>query len=174
MQFSKITISGKICTGKTTLFRDLVKHLGWPTFSAGQFFRDYARTHAVSLEAADEQTPQLTKKVDFQMQKLLKKEEHIIIEGWMAGIMADEIPGVLRILLTCDDNQRFQRFAKREKISLPEAQKRVWERDQNWLAKLKDIYERADFFAPKNYNFVLNTTSFTQEQVLQKVLETLA
>jgi len=55
MKYSKITISGKICTGKTTLFWDLQKKLNWPVFSTGQFFRDYARQHNLSLEKAEEQ-----------------------------------------------------------------------------------------------------------------------
>lgn len=171
--YNKVTISGKICTGKTTLFWDLVKHLGWPTFSAGQFFRDYARIHNLSLEGAEEQTPKLTKEVDQGMQKLLEKEGYIIIEGWMAGIMADKMPGVLRILLTCGDNERFQRFARREKISLADAQKRVLERDQNWFEKLKSIYRRNDFFDPKKYNFILDTTNLTPKLSLQRVLEAL-
>ena len=38
---NKITISGKICTGKTSLFKNLEKELNWPVFMTGKLFRDY-------------------------------------------------------------------------------------------------------------------------------------
>ncbi|MBI1869551.1 cytidylate kinase family protein [Candidatus Gottesmanbacteria bacterium] len=171
--FNKVTISGKICTGKTTLFWNLYKHLGWPTFSGSQFFRDYARNHGILLESAKEQIPDLTKEVDLSMARLLKSKDHIIIEGWMAGIMADKIPGVLRILLTSSDRVRAQRFAKREGVALEEAEKSIADRTNNWLTRLEKIYHRADFFDPKNYNFVLDTTYLSEEEMMEKVVQKL-
>jgi len=43
--YSKIVISGKICTGKSTLVHHLSEKLGWKTFSSGQYFRKYAQEH---------------------------------------------------------------------------------------------------------------------------------
>src|SRR3989344_4254175 len=173
MKYSKITISGKICTGKTTLFCDLQKKLNWPTFSTGQFFRDYARQHNLSLEKAEEQNKRITKEVDFRVRKLLKQNKNIITEGWMTGIMADKFPHILKILLVCDDKKRIRRFSKREKISLKEAEKRLKERENNWLKKLKIIYKRNDFFSPKNYNLIINTTKLSPNQVIKKAIEKL-
>lgn len=168
--FSKVTISGRICTGKTTLFWSLYKHLGWPTFSASQYFRDYARTHGIVLETAGEQIPKITKEADLGMQRLLEQESHVIVEGWMAGIMADEIPGVLRIMLTATDEERAKRFAKRENVSVDEAKKRISEREESWFTRLKNIYHRNDFFDPKFYNLIIDTSAQTQAQVAEVVL----
>ena len=52
MKYSKITISGKICTGKTTLLKRLQKKLNWTTFMTGQLFRDYVKNHKLNLEGA--------------------------------------------------------------------------------------------------------------------------
>ena len=171
--YNKITISGRICTGKTTLFWNLQKTLGWPTFSASQYFRDYSRMRGVSLQKAEEQNPNLTREVDLRMKKLLEEEKHIILEGWMAGIMADELPDVLRLLLTCDDNIRIKRFAQREHISEAQAGQKIREREDNWTQKLKDIYKRDDFFDPKKYKCVIDTTDKTPEQTLDLVLQAL-
>ncbi len=171
--FTKVTISGTICSGKTTLFWDLYQKLHWPTFSASHFFRDFARTHHVSLQKAEEQDASLTKVIDYGMQQLLNKEQNVILEGWMAGIMADRITGVLKILLICSDSERVKRFSEREKIDPARAKKKVAEREQNVYGKLKQIYKRDDFLDPKNYDVVIDTTDKTPLQVLQLVLNKL-
>ena len=169
--YTKITISGLICSGKTTLFWDLFKKLNWPTFSASHFFRDYARTHGTSLQKGEEQNESLTKVIDLGMTELLKNSEHIILEGWMAGIMADELSGVLRVFLTCDDRERVKRFAEREHVNLDQAQTQIKERETNVYKKLRDIYKRNDFLDPKNYNLVIDTTDKSPEEVLKIVLD---
>lgn len=169
MKYSKITISGKICTGKSTLLQRLQKKLKWPIILTGQYFREYVKKHELVLEKAEEQNERLTKKVDYHVKDLLNKPGHLIVDGWMSGIMANSLPGVLRILLISDDDVRYKRFAEREKISFAEAKAKVEERQNNWLRRLKKIYHRNDFFAPMNYNFIIDTTNLSESQVLQKV-----
>ena len=173
MGYSKVTISGRICTGKTTLFWGLQRKLAWPTFSASAFFRDYARTHKLSLERAEEQNEQLTKEVDYRMQAMFQGKGKLIAEGWMAGIMADEFPGVLRVLLTCAEEERIKRFARRDKVSLTEAAAKIREREKNLFAVLKKIYQREDFVDPRNYNLVVDTTTLTPQRLIQQVLQKL-
>ena len=167
----KITISGQICTGKTTLYKALEQSLGWQTFSTGQFFRDYAKKHNLDLEAGEEQNEDITKKIDYQVRELLKTKSQIIVEGWLAGIMAKDIAGVLKILLVCDAKKRQQRFGKREQVSHKEAASRVKERDNSWLAEIKKIYNRADIFDPRHYDLIIDTTDQKPEAILQQVLD---
>ncbi|MBI2029472.1 cytidylate kinase family protein [Candidatus Gottesmanbacteria bacterium] len=171
--YKKITISGLICTGKTSLFWGLQEKLIWPTFSASQFFRDYSRTHNLSLEKAEEQSNILTRKIDTRMADMLKSSGNIIVEGWMAGIMADELGGVLRILLTCSDQERIHRFANREQLSLKEAEVRVKQRENNLFKVLNKIYKRLDFLDRKNYNLIIDTTSLSKEETVATVLQKL-
>lgn len=168
--YTKITISGQICSGKTTLFWDLYKTLNWPTFSASHFFRDYARMHHVSLQKGEEQEDSLVKVIDYGMKELLKKEDHVIIEGWMAGVMADEIPKVLRILLKCNEDERIKRFIKRDGGTVEEARRKIKEREANVYMRLKQIYHREDILKPKNYNMVIDTSKKSQTEVLRSVL----
>lgn len=173
MRYTKITISGKICTGKTTLFQDLQKQLKWPTFSTSQFFRDYAKSNKLSLNRGEEQNEKITKKIDLKIFKLLKKNNNLIVEGWMAGIMADKLPNVIRILLICDEKERIKRYAKRENIPIKNAQKRLYERENSWLKKIKKIYGRDDIFKPENYNCIIDTTNLKPQKILQKVMNKL-
>ncbi|OGK66276.1 hypothetical protein A2209_00880 [Candidatus Roizmanbacteria bacterium RIFOXYA1_FULL_41_12] len=173
-KFDKVTISGQICTGKTTLYKALGQKLNWQTFSTGQFFRDYAAKHELDLEAAQEQNATITKKIDYQVRDLLRTKKHIIVEGWLAGIMAANTPGVLRILLTCQDAKREKRFANRENVEVKEAVQRVSERDSSWLAEIKKIYRRDDVFNPKHYDLVIDTSKLKPAQILDKVLNALS
>ncbi|MEK7096732.1 MAG: cytidylate kinase family protein [Patescibacteria group bacterium] len=168
---NKITISGKICTGKTSLLKNLEKKLNWPIFMTGKLFRDYVAKNKFDLEQVEEQNEELTKKIDYQVRDLIHAPGNLIVDGWMSGIMAAGLPNVLKVLLICDDNIRYQRFADREKINLDEAKKRVDERQSNWLNKLEKIYKRNDFMEPKNYDLIINTSNISSQEVLKKVLQ---
>jgi predicted cytidylate kinase len=174
MKYTKITISGKICTGKSTLFKNLAKKLHWQTFHTGQFFRNYVKKHRLDLERAEEQNESLTKKIDYKVRDMLRKEKKFyIFDGWMTGIMADNYSQVLRILLACDDHVRAERFAKREKIPLKKAKQLIKERETNLFEKLREIYRRDDFVEPKNYNCVIDTTKLSSADVFKKVMRVL-
>ncbi|MBI4973767.1 AAA family ATPase [Candidatus Roizmanbacteria bacterium] len=173
MTYTKIAISGKICSGKSTLFNDLQKKLKWPVFQTGKYFREYVAKKHMTLEDANEQNDKLTKEIDYMVRDRLHAKGHLIVDGWMSGIMANNIPDVLRILLVCDDGVRAARFSEREKVPLSEAQKRVKERLANWIDKLKKIYKRDDFFDEKNYNLIIDTSHITSKKVLQIVIDSL-
>ena len=173
MKYSKITISGKICTGKTTLLNNLKKKLKWPVFMTGKLFRDYVKNNKLDLEQVKEQNEKLTKKIDYQVRDLIQAPGNLLVDGWMSGLMADDLPDVLKILLVCDDNIRYLRFADREKIDIVEAEKKVEERQNNWFKKLEKIYQRNDFIDPKNYDLIIDTSVISSEEVLQKVLDSL-
>ncbi len=171
--FKKITLSGPICSGKSSAFKNLQKKLGWPSFSASEFFRDYCQKKKIPLWQAEKRPDSLTRKVDLGMRERLKKKENLILEGWMAGIMAQGIPQVLKVLLTAEDKERVKRFAIREKLSQKEAGKKLREREENLLAKLKRVYQRDDFLVPKNYDLVIDTTFLKPKETAQKILDKL-
>lgn len=173
MKYQNITISGKICTGKSTLRNLLVKKLGWQTFSTGELFREYVKKHNLCLDQAEEQNNKLSKKIDGQVRKLLKTKKNQIVDSWLAGITARGVPLVLKILLVCKDDIRYKRFAKREKTSYIDAKIKVEERFDNWAKKIYQIYKRNDFFDEKHFDLVIDTSYITPQAILKKVLNTL-
>ncbi len=173
MTYNKITVSGKICTGKTTLFNGLHKRLGWPTFSTSQFVREYTRTHQTDLEKAEEQNEKMTVMMDTRMKEMLKTPGNLLAEGWMAGIMANHYKGILKVLLVCDDKVRIQRFADREHVTYEEAKARLETRENNWMHKVGKVYKRNDFFDPKHYDVVIDTSDKTAKEVETIVLSSI-
>lgn len=172
--YSKVTISGKICTGKSSVFRQLVDTLKWPTFSTGAYFREYARTHKLELNNAEEQTDKLTHKVDGMVKDMLRTPGNLILDAWLGGVLAEGTQDVLKVLLIADDDVRFKRFAKREDVSLAEAEKEVLLRDSSWFEKVEKIHSRSDFFDKKNYTLVIDTSHVSVEYVVSTILKSLS
>jgi predicted cytidylate kinase len=172
--YSKITISGKICTGKSSVFRALEEKLKWPTFSSGAYFREYSKKHNLVLNNAEEQTDILTKKVDGMVKEMLKKPGNLLLDAWLGGILAGETNDVLKVLLTAKDDVRFKRFSQREHVSLEEAKKEVLLRDSSWFEKVEKIHDRSDFFDEKNYTLVIDTSNVSIEYVVSTILKRLS
>ena len=95
----------------------------------------------------------------------------MIIEGWMAGVMADELPGVLKVLLTCDEKVRIGRFSEREKIDTAIARRKIQEREQALFAKLSKIHGVQDIMDEKYYTRAIDTSHMKTPEVVERVLE---
>lgn len=172
--FSKITISGKICTGKSSVFHELQKKLQWPIFSSGAYFREYAKSHNLLLNNAEEQTNKLTKELDGKVKEMLNRPGNLLLDAWLGGILAEGAKDVLKVLLTADDAVRFARFAARENISVIEAEKEILQRDSSWFEKVKKIHNRSDFFDKKNYTLVIDTSRVSVEYVVSTIIKGLS
>ena len=171
--YTKITISGKICAGKTSVFRELKKKLAWPTFSSGSYFREYAKKYHLELNNAEEQTNKRTKEVDGMVKDMLSKPGHLLLDAWLGGILADGNPDVLKLLLVANDGVRFKRFAEREHISFEDAKKEVQLRDSSWFEKVKVIHNRSDFFEKEHYNLVIDTSDKSIDGIISIILNKL-
>lgn len=169
--YSKITLSGKICTGKSSVFRELQKKLGWPTFSSGAYFREYAKIHNLVLNNAQEQTNKLTQKVDGMVREMLQKPGNLLLDAWLGGILAEDAKKVLKVLLVADDSIRYKRFAERENVSISKAKKEVIDRDSNWFEKVKKIHKRSDFFDKNNYTLVIDTSHKSIKNIVSTILK---
>lgn len=173
MKYRAITISGKICTGKSSLFTELVKKLGWKSYSSSQFFRDWCLKHNLPIFAAHLRPESLTREIDEGAKEKLLDEKNIIIEGWLAGFVAQKIPGVLKVLLTCDLEMRIKRFSQRENVDITCARREIEKREGNLFEKWQKVYGRSDFFDPKFYDLVIDATNLKPKEILDLVLQKL-
>lgn len=171
--YTKITISGKICTGKSSVFRQLQKKLNWPTFSSGAYFREYAKTHDLGLNSAEEQNKKLTMEVDMMVKKKLSEPGNLLLDAWLGGVLAQNAKGVLKVLLVADDKVRYKRFSEREKTTLSQAQTEVTSRDNSWFEKVSKIHKRSDFFDTKNYDMIIDTSHISIATITRTILKKL-
>lgn len=189
-KYRNITVSGKVATGTSTLARLLEEKLGWKYWSGGEFFRSYCKEHNIPLEEKSLTEDAVERQVDFGMREKLLKGDKNLFEAWLAGFVAQQIPGVLKVLLVCDDNLRVDRFVNREASSIEEAIAHIKRREQENLKKWSRLYAgewkewvvkpgtlpadaEIDFWHPKLYDVVIDTFSSSKEETLQKVLDAL-
>ncbi len=199
-RYSNIAISGLPGCGSTTLLNGLKEELefiGWRGFSGGEFMRAYATEKGLWDKNNDEHhnasvySDAFDREVDYGMREKLTEEKEWIIESWLAGFMAQGVPGTLKILMMCSsDDVRIDRVMNRDDVTVEVAKKNTMERYQKNLEKWSRMYaqewqdwvvakgkaspnEPINFWKPEIYDLVIDTYGLTQEESLRAALRVL-
>lgn len=117
-----ITISGFPGTGTTTVGEILAKHYGMEYISGGAIFRSLAEEEGVSLAEFGKMAEcdiTVDKMIDDRHRKISEERDNIILEGRLAGIMANPPRSVktIRIWLKAPLETRVRRIMSREGTS---------------------------------------------------------
>src|SRR3989338_10295010 len=177
-----ITISGRIGTGKTTLANNLAKALGWKVLDGGKLFRRFAKEQGFHISEKHKIPDELDKAFEERVKYILKNEKNEIIQSHLAGFSAQGIPGVFKILLICEDNEkedkksiRIDRIMNRDLISSEKAKEEIHLREEMDLAKYRKLYVKNDpnwvYWNPKYYDLIINTFDHNTEESLRIVLK---
>jgi cytidylate kinase len=173
-----ITISGRIASGATTLAHHLSQHLGWEVLDGGKLFRAFTNDHGYAQDRSDQFDLDYEEKV----KKILRTEDHHIIQSHLAGFDSQDIDGILKIMVVCEDEEgvdkadiRIDRLANRDTSSVDEAKHEVFSREEQNLFKWRRLYAHNDskwvYWDRKYYDLVVNTFTHNQEESLNLVLE---
>lgn len=196
-QYQNITISGLPGAGSSTLGKSLAKILKWDYFSGGDFMRAYAikkglfngqqKVHHDATVYSDE----FDKKIDFGMRETLKTKKGKILDSWLSGFMAQDVSGVLKILVYCpEDAIRIDRLVNRDGLTVTQAKKHLFSRQEKNITKWRRIYQKEWqewivnkgiisskkeiwFWYPKMYNLIINTFKNSREETLKIALQKL-
>ena len=132
-KYQNITISGLPGCGSTTLLGLLKEELSqdqWVAFSGGEFMRAYAiekglfnpaqTTHHSAAVYNDD----FDRQVDYGIREKVSTQSKWIIESWLSGFMAQNVPGTLKVLMICsDDAVRVDRIVNRDGVDRPLCEK---------------------------------------------------
>lgn len=198
LKYKNITISGLPGAGSSILGEHLSKVLDWQWFSGGDFMRDYAIKKGLFDKAksvhhaATVYDDDFDRKIDYGMRQTLTDETGKILESWLSGFVAQQVQGVLKVLVYCsNDDIRVDRLVNRDKISIEEAKKHIFERQEQNLSKWSRIYQKEwnnwvakdkqphrlgkylHFFHTSLYDLVIDTYSHDRKQTLNLVLKKL-
>ena len=180
-----ITVSGRIASGSTTLAKNLADTLSWRHVEGGDIFWERVRSRlGLNPKDTDKRPDDEDKVFDEELKKMLADEKNLILETKLAGYNAQNIPGVFKILVVCEDSAgedhmdiRIDRLINREQQSLDSAKQEVIEREKNDIDKWRRIYANGDenwiYWDRKYYDFVVNTYSHNADESLNLVLEQL-
>jgi len=196
--YKNVTISGLPGSGTTTLMKLLKEELkfdGWKGFSGGEFMRQYAVEKGLYDDQqkihhdAEAYSDDFDRQIDLGIREKLQVEEHWIIESWLSGFMAQNLPHVLKILVVCsEDAVRIDRIVNRDEVDIETAKKHLIDRYQTNLNKWKRMYgeewrkwvveagsatadEPIDFWRPDLYDVVIDTFSNNKQQALKLALD---
>lgn len=199
-KYKNITISGLPGCGSTTLLTglrelDTMRIDGWKGFSGGEFMRAYAVEKGLFDEKSGHHhssahyEDDFDRTVDFGMREKVSEESHWILESWLSGFMAQQVDGVLKVLMTCsDDAVRIDRIVNRDAVDATAAKENMRQRYEENLAKWQRMYAQEwqkwvvetgvmsandpiDFWHPNLYDIVIDTYSVNKTQSVETVLD---
>lgn len=179
-----ITISGRIGSGATTLAIKLSKVLGWEMLEGGQIMRRINDKVGANIIETNKRPDHFDLEYEEMVKKILREEKNRIIQSHLAGFDAQEIEGVYKILVVCEDEEendkkdiRIDRLVNRDKISVEEAKNEVIEREKRNLEKWRRLYADNDetwvYWNKKYYDLIINTYSHNKEETLNIALNAL-
>ncbi len=171
----KITISGDIGSGKSTVAKIVAKRLNLSYYSTGQIFRKMAYDMGLSLlELSElaEKDKRIDKRIDNYQKRLGEKEDNFVFEGRLGWYF---IPDSVKVYLKVDveeaarrimnDNRSDEKFS-----SLEEAIKSIKERREFERRRYKSHYG-IDIEDPSNYDLIIDTTKIPPDKVADKIVD---
>jgi CMP/dCMP kinase len=178
-----ITVSGRIASGSTTLAKQLAETLGWRHVEGGDIFWERVRKRlGLNPKDTDKRPDDEDKVFDEELKNMLKDEKNLILETKLAGINAQGIDGIFKVLVVVEDEDgkdhmdiRIDRLVNREHETIHAAKEEVIERERNDIAKWRRIYANNDqdwvYWDRKYYDLVVNTYDHNPVESLEMVLE---
>jgi len=174
--YKNITVSGMVAVGTTTLSRNLQTILGWKHINAGFIQREYDRMHNIheNKQGAAARPDSHEQEIEAMTKRMLVTEKNLIYEAWLSGFVAQNISGVLKVLVYCShDDVRIDRVVNRENISVDDAKTWIKQRESENITKWKKLYGDYDFWDSKYYDLAVDTYRCGPMETVGKVLDKL-
>lgn len=168
--YKSIVISGQIAAGTSTAAKSLSEKLNLPYHSAGDFFRKYMLEHNIPLHAKDKIPNDLEQKIDQSLSDLTDSPAGTVIDAHYAGYFNREKPYVLKVLLTCDQNERIKRAVSRVHTHSETADD-IKKREDGLDAKFRKLYANENFLDPKFFDLTIDTTEIPPEETLERIID---
>lgn len=176
-----ISIAGDLGSGKSTIAKQLAKALDYTYFSTGMLFRQLAAERgmdALQLNYLSETDLSIDQYIDDNLRSIDKgNDSRYVLDSRMAWHF---VPRSFKIYTTVDPEIAARRvlfdttrFGEPEASTLQQRVHTLLERQNVENRRYKSIYG-ADCGNRANYDFVIDTSSHTVEELTQKILTTYA
>lgn len=175
-----ITIGGNPGAGKTTLANRLAETLGYGQLYMGAIFREMAAERGLTIEQFYpllKDDPSAEQAADRRQESMMRERNNLIVQGRVAWYFAKGSPfRTFNILLTVTPQVGAARIAGEKENagrSVREVAAATAKREQTEREHYAALYHIQDHLDPGHYDFVLDTTSLTEEDVAKQVLAAL-
>lgn len=170
----RITISGKIGSGKSTIGRLLAEKLGLNHYSTGGFMRQIAKERRITLlelSKIAEQSNEIDKVLDERQVKLGENEDNFLIDARLGFYF---IPNSIKIFLDVDISEAAKRIYREKREdenneSFEETLKNIKARQESERKRYEKYYG-IDFTNKSHYDIWIDTTNKSLEQIIELIL----
>lgn len=160
--YRSIAISGEAGSGKSSVAQMLGEILEWETYGAGAEFRTSRKHLGIPGIGASHGTEGDHDDIDQNMARLMRRGK-VITEGRVAVVVANvnHIPGVLKVLLVCEEEERNRRIYQRDPGKYPggliEVRQVTSERESDNQRTFAKRYAGLSYLDRSMYDMVLDT-----------------
>ena len=170
-----VVISSPPGSGGTTVAKKLAERLRMKCFSLGLYYKKLSKEKNQSQAAYDlwktkfGSSEKLHNHMD-EMQKEMAKKGNIVIESTL-GVHFLKRLSRFKIWLDVPLKVRAERAAKRDKMKVEEALKKIWEREEIEKREWKMMYG-FDYFDQKyDADYVLDSSKLNVKETVEKIVE---
>ncbi|MGH4119428.1 cytidylate kinase family protein [Clostridium sp.] len=171
----KITITGDLYSGKSTVAKAISEALKYTYFSVGDLQRKLAIEKGISITQYNKYMldNNLDNEVDDRTMKIGKGKDDFIFDARLAW---NFIPDSFKIYLKVDIDVSVQRAMKDDRgksekyAEVQDAKANITERRRLEVSRFKDIYD-VDISDARNYDLVIDTSIVSTEEVIREILE---
>lgn len=171
----KISITGDLGSGKSTVCSYLKEHYGLNVYSIGQIQRSLAVKYNMNILAFNkymEIHPEIDEEIDSELTLIGRRDEDMVLDSRMAWHF---VPDTFKVYLTVDPNEAARRVVndKRgavEKYKSPEvARLSLIERKKSENLRYITKYG-VDCSNPDNYDLILDATAISPTEVAEAII----
>ncbi len=170
----RLTISGPIGSGKSSVGKKLASLLGYDFFSGGTFFRQLADKYGMSLEEFNvyaENHIEIDKQQDQLILDFMKQNDNVVVESRLVGwICYGNSIDSFRIFIDAPFETRVKRVSGREKSDQSRIRELVKEREESEIKRYREFYG-IDFRDGKYYDLIINTDKLSVQQVVNEIYD---
>ena len=172
-----ITITGKPCTGKSTMAEIFIKKYGFDRVYAGAIFKKHARELGIDITelCKSEQIYEIDRRVDKDLENIYhtRLNDDLLIESRTSWSF---MPKAFNVFIDIPDNVMAERLFNSDRPEnergkdLNEALTKVTERYNADVKRYKLLYN-IDCDNLDNYTYVIDNSNLTPEQTADKIYE---
>jgi len=172
----KISITGDLGSGKSTVCKHLQEHYGLNVYSIGQIQRSLAAKYnmdVLSFNKYMESHPEIDEEIDNELTLIGKRDEDMVLDSRMAWHF---VPDTFKVYLTVDPDEAARRVINDqrgsvEKYSSFEAAKAsLIERKKSENLRYITKYG-VDCSIPENYDLIIDATFISPAEVAEAIME---
>lgn len=171
-----ISMAGDLGSGKSTVTNLIMERLSYPIHRNGEYFRKLAVEMGMSVTEFNEYVethPEIDNQIENSARKAADENEKLIIDarlGWYA------VPESFKVYLTVDIDEAARRAFNDPRRKSSESFETIEEQKEDLEKRFNLENER--YFKlygvhkedKSNYDFVLDTTKLSREEVVEKIL----